>query len=149
MAENADSKLEISPEFRTTGATKMSLAVEMQNGIKELGADGKNGGNRETMIAHAARQAGITFRQAKTFFYAESENPRGKAIEAVRAAIARKEQEKAASNELTELRQRIARIEQLLDTRAANRHRSGSSLDRQEDSGEGRKAGSAHRAMDR
>lgn len=135
MAENADSKLEISPEFRTTGATKMSLAVEMQNGIKELGADRKNGGNRETMIAHAARQAGITFRQAKTFFYAESENPRGKAIEAVRAAIARKEQEKAASNELTELRQRIARIEQLLDTRAANRHRSGSSLDRQEDSG--------------
>lgn len=126
----------------------MSLALEMQNGIKALGADRTSSGNRESMIAHAARQAGITFRQAKTFFYAESENPRGKAIEAVRAAIARKEQEKAASNELTELRARIARIERLLDAASSNGHRQAHPPSGQVDRRYSGILGAPHRSVD-
>lgn len=153
MSETTDNKLESYPVNRTNGAREMSLAFEMQESIQALAgsADRKHGQNRESMIAHAARQAGITFRQAKTFFYAESENPRGKAIEAVRAAVAKiqrdraaaeraailKRQEEAASDELTELRERVARIEQLLGARTSNRSRSGNPLDGPENSNRG------------
>lgn len=103
----------------------MSIAVEMQHGIIALAGERRPSDTRESMIARAARQAGISYRQAKAFFYAETSNPRGNAIEAVREAIARREQqtEKAASDELADLRTRIARLERLLEASGSHGHR--------------------------
>jgi hypothetical protein len=115
MLEKPDSKPETIPEYRnanaTVGTQKMTIAIEMQQGIKRLAGPRRDGDNFESMIARAARAAGISYRQAKTFFYAESDDPRSKAVEAVRAAVAK---HKAASDELTELRNRVARLERLL-----------------------------------
>lgn len=102
----------------------MSIVVEMQRGIIALAGNRLPSDTRESMIARAARQAGISYRQAKSFFYAETRNPRGNAIEAVRDAVARRTQnEQAAANDLSELRSRIARLESLLGATSAHGHR--------------------------
>ena len=125
MAEKPDTKPERIPESRMTnplvGTQKMSIALQMQRDIKLLAGPRRSGDNHESMIARAARAAGISYRQAKTFFYGESDDPRSKSVEAVRAAVAK--QEMAGSDELKELRERIVRLEHLLDAASANRRR--------------------------
>lgn len=129
MADDHDAKPDNRPVCRKVGINKMSIVVEMQTSIFKLAGERRPSDTRESMIARAARAAGISYRQAKSFFYAESQNPRGEAIDLVRAAVAQKNLkiEQQASDELTELKRRIARLEMLIASAAAHLDRSSDS----------------------
>ena len=107
------------------GSQKMSIVLEMQAGIYKLAGERRPSDTRESMIRRAARAAGISYRQARSFFYAETENPRAKAIEAVREAVAKRDQQiqQQASDELTELRRRVTRLEMLIAVASENLNR--------------------------
>jgi len=102
--------------------SEMHVALEMKQSIVLLGAEGPED-TRESMIARAARRAGISFRQAKSFFYGETTNPRSRAVERVRAAIdnANAAQEAKARDESRHIREQIAILEQRLSALAAHR----------------------------
>ena len=106
MPENASRK----PE------SEMNVAAEMKRSIVTLAGPRQDTDTRESMIARAARRAGISFRQAKTFFYGETTNPRFGVIERVRAAIenANLAQEAKARAEYEHVREQIALLEQRL-----------------------------------
>lgn len=108
------------------GIKKMSIVVEMQTSIYKLAGERRPSDTRESMIARAARAAGISYRQAKSIYYAETENPRAQVIEAVRKAIAQQnlKVEQQATDELTELRSRVSRLEMLIASAAAHLDRS-------------------------
>lgn len=121
----------------------LSVSIEMKKSIIKLAGPRLPEDNRESFIARGAYHAGISFRQAKTFFYKESANPRSKAVEQVRAAIARNNRliEEAASNEIKSLRNRLARLESVIASLASNPNGAAvrvdggrAALDRQEDS---------------
>lgn len=78
--ENASEKTE-------TKSRVMSVVLEMKQSIVALGGPRQPEDTRESMINRAARKAGISFRQAKSFFYGESSDPRASVVERVRAAI--------------------------------------------------------------
>jgi hypothetical protein len=89
----------------------------MREYVLEVAGQGGVYDNRMSVIARAARKAGITFRQAKSLFYGEITDPTHLAARRMideANAIKDRREEKAASNELNELRQRLARLEHLL-----------------------------------
>ena len=100
----------------------MNVASEMKRSIVLLAGPRQDTDTRESMIARAARRAGISFRQAKTFFYGETTNPRFKVVERVRAAIenANVAQEAKARAEFERVRDQIALLEQRLAALAAD-----------------------------
>jgi len=101
----------------------MNVAAEMKQSIVLLAGPRQETDTRESMIARAARRAGISFRQAKTFFYGETTNPRVRVVERVRAAIenANVAQEAKARAEYEHVREQIAFLEQRLAALDANR----------------------------
>ena len=102
--------------------SEMHVALEMKQSIVLLAGARQPEDTRESMIARAARKAGISFRQAKTFFYGETTNPRSGVVERVRAAIdnANAAQEAKARDEATRIREQIALLEQRLNALAAH-----------------------------
>lgn len=102
--------------------TEMHVAAEMRQSMIVLAGPRQPEDTRESMIARAARKAGISFRQAKTFFYGETDNPRLRAVERVRAAInnANARQEAKAREEYELVREQIALLEQRLAALDAN-----------------------------
>lgn len=119
MPENLSRKLE----------SEMSVAAEMKQSIVLLAGPRQDADTRGSMIARAARRAGISFRQAKTFFYAECDNPRIGVVERVRAAInkANVAQEAKARAEYQHIQEQIQLLEQRLAAIDADLARSGSS----------------------
>lgn len=97
--------------------SEMHVALEMKQSIVLLAGTRQPEDTRESMIARAARRAGISFRQAKSFFYGETTNPRSGVVERVRAAIdnANAAQEAKARDESTRIREQIALLEQRLN----------------------------------
>ena len=67
----------------------MSVATEMHQSIRTLAGPRADSDTRETMLARAARRAGITSRQARALYYGEAKDPKSSVVERVRAAIAR------------------------------------------------------------
>jgi hypothetical protein len=65
-----------------------ALLDDMQSAIEILAGPRQSGDTRESMIARAARKAGISYRQAKSFFYREAVNPSGLAVISVQRALA-------------------------------------------------------------
>lgn len=103
MPESSDDKAEI----------VMSVALEMKSSIVALAGARSDSDTKESMIARAARKAGIGYRIAKAFYYGETKNPRSDAVERVRAAV-RQTQEQKARREASELAIHIARLEATL-----------------------------------
>lgn len=81
MAESSSRK----PE--TEGCVVTSVAIEMKRSIVLLAGTRRDSDTRESMIARAARRAGISFRQAKSLFYGETRDPRASVVESVRSAM--------------------------------------------------------------
>jgi hypothetical protein len=104
MPESSDGKTE---------NVTMSVALEMKSSIVSLAGARSDCDTRESMIARAARRAGIGYRIAKAFYYGETANPRSDAVEKVRAAV-RQTQEQKARREASELAIQIARLEATL-----------------------------------
>lgn len=94
----------------------MNVAAEMKQSIVLLAGPRQSSDTRESMISRAARRAGISFRQAKSFFYGESTDPRASVVERVRAAIdnANTAQEAKARAEYQHIREQIALLQQRL-----------------------------------
>ena len=65
----------------------MHCADEMRNAIVTLAGERRWHDTRESWLAGAARKAGISYRQAKAFFYGEARNPSVATVERVRAAL--------------------------------------------------------------
>lgn len=105
-----------SSDERTENVT-MSIALEMKQSIVALAGARSDCDTRESMIARAARRAGIGYRIAKALYYGETRNPRSDAVEKVRAAV-KQTSEQRARREATELANRIATLEAAL--RSAN-----------------------------
>ncbi len=105
----------------------MSIALEMKSSIVALAGARSDCDTKESMIARAARRAGIGFRIAKAFYYGETANPRSDAVEKVRAAV-RQTQEQKARREAQQLAARIATLEAAL--RSANPDMDRQDLDR-------------------
>ena len=87
-------------EKSSRGSDGMSttLAEEMKDGIVRLCGDRSVHDNRESWLARGARRAGISCRQAKSLFYAESDDPSGQVVWRVLRALKeldRKAEEKA------------------------------------------------------
>jgi hypothetical protein len=66
---------------------KMQIAEEMKHAVTMLAGERGWHDTRESWLAGAARKAGISYRQAKAFFYGEASNPSSEAVERVRAAL--------------------------------------------------------------
>lgn len=75
-----------------------SLAEEMRRAIVALAGPRSWLDTRESMIARAARKAGLTFRQARALFYGETADPKYSVVRRVREAVdleaARREHQK-------------------------------------------------------
>lgn len=87
-------------EKSSRGSDGMSttLAEEMKDGIARLCGPRAVHDNRESWLARGARRAGISYRQAKSLFYSESEDPSGQVVWRVLHALKeldRKAEEKA------------------------------------------------------
>ena len=86
------------------------LALEMRSRLLTLAGPRRWTDTRESMLARAARRAGITYRTAKSLFYCESADPKSSVVERIRAATAEQEATNARQ-EYRELCDRIARLE--------------------------------------
>lgn len=96
------------------------LAIDMRNAIIELAGDRAVFDSRERWIARAARVAGVSYRTARAFFYAEHDEPRSSSVEKVRMALARKRKEQTdaeavSRNEYREIMDRISILEARLN----------------------------------
>lgn len=124
MSEGSE-KSSAKPE--TLGAIVSSVALEMKHSIVALGRSPAGLDTRESMIARAARRAGITFRQARALFYGETTDPKYSVVERIRQARAAAEKERAdaeaARDEYHALLARIAACEEALRVRDADFHR--------------------------
>ena len=73
------------------------IAAEMKRAIVALAGSRSWSDSRESMIARAARKAGLTFRQARSLYYGETADPKFSVVQKVREAVdreaARREQE--------------------------------------------------------
>ena len=103
MSESSDERAEI----------VMSIALEMKHSIVALAGARSDCDTKESMIARAARRAGIGFRIAKSFYYGETRNPRSENVERVRAAV-RTLQEREARKDAQQLATQIARLDATL-----------------------------------
>ncbi len=90
-------------------------------------------GNRKGWLARAARQvSGVSYRTIKSFWYGEIENPNHLAAQVLRREAAlkqdraarRKQNEQEAINEIEQLRERLARLEEILVPQNADLGRS-------------------------
>lgn len=70
----------------------MDVAVEMRESIIELAGPREWHATRESWLAKAARESGISYRTAKSIFYEQHADHRASVVEKVRAAMARKQQ---------------------------------------------------------
>lgn len=99
---------------KSSGVSKVSsLSIEMRQAIIRLGGPRDWYATRESWLAKAARNAGITYRTAKSLFYCEAEDPRASVVERIRTAIAARctQDEVKARDEFSELSARLARLE--------------------------------------
>lgn len=65
-----------------------ALVDEMHSAILVLAGPRSSYDSRESMLSRASRAAGISYRQAKSFFYRESTNPSAHVVARVRNALA-------------------------------------------------------------
>ncbi|WP_454917334.1 hypothetical protein [Xanthobacter sediminis] len=67
----------------------MTIAAEMNQSIRVLAGPRGDNDTRESMLARAARRAGISYRQARALYYSEAKDPKSSVVERVRAAVIR------------------------------------------------------------
>lgn len=68
---------------------KVNIADEMHQSIWQLAGGRGEHDTRETMLARAARRAGISQRQARALYYREAKDPKSSVVERVRDAISK------------------------------------------------------------
>lgn len=105
----------------------MNVTFEMKQSIITLAGPRQPEDTRESMIRRAARRAGISFRQAKSYFYGEASDFRMSGVERVRAAIAKANagQEAKAREEYAAISEQISILEQRLAALAPHLDRTG------------------------
>ena len=95
------------PETHSSRAEMNALLDDMQSAMLVLAGPRQASDTRESMIARAARKAGITYRQAKSFFYREAVNPSAQAVVAVQRAMT----ELSTAQDIRGECERIAKLE--------------------------------------
>lgn len=73
----------------TEQSEAMNIAAEMHQSIRELAGPRGDNDTRESMLARAARRAGISYRQAMALYYSEAKDPKSSVVERVRSAVIR------------------------------------------------------------
>ena len=74
--------------FSASEPIERRLLREMKEKVKLLAGPWVDSDTKEARIARAARAAGISFRQAKSLYYGETQDPRSSVVERVREAAA-------------------------------------------------------------
>lgn len=121
--------------FRAERAQVTDVPAEMQTAIRLLAGPRKYGETTERAIERAAKIARLTYRTAKAFWYRERELPKERDVSLVRQAMQRMndlgeslaadltrfadDQEKAAHDEVRELRERVEALERMLCSRSS------------------------------
>ena len=101
---------------KSSSEGKMTCADEMRSAIATLAGERRWHDTRESWLAGAARKAGISYRQAKAFFYGEARNPSVETVERVRAALKHKLPGAASDdNGIEELRTLVAQMDAVAD----------------------------------
>lgn len=96
----------------TEQSRAMSIAAEMHQSIRTLAGPRGENDTRESMLARAARRAGISQRQARALFYGEAKDPKSSVVERVRAAVIRST--KKAENDAREIAVSTADVGELV-----------------------------------
>ena len=95
---------------------KMTCADEMKTAIATLAGERRWHDTRESWLAGAARKAGISYRQAKAFFYGEARNPSVETVERVRAALKHQPVGTGShDNGIEELRTLVSQLDSVAD----------------------------------
>jgi len=81
----------------TEQSEAMSIAAEMHQLIMTLAGPRGENDTRESMLARAARRAGISHRQARALYYGEAKDPKSSVVERVRSTL-KKANEKAEAH---------------------------------------------------
>ena len=101
---------------KSSSEGKMFCADEMRSAISTLAGERRWHDTRESWLAGAARKAGISYRQAKAFFYGEARNPSVETFERVRAALKHKLPGAASDDHgLEELRALVSELDRVAD----------------------------------
>lgn len=93
--------------------------VDWRTSLEVIAGSRSWGDTRESMIARAARRAGITFRAAKALYYGETRDPRDSIARAIRHAVAARDLNAAIKMQAD----RLATIADGLEARDADFHR--------------------------
>ena len=106
-------------EFGSGVRVVTATCIEMRNAIIKLAGPREWHDNRKSWLSKAAVTAGVSYRTAKAFFYAEGHEPRSSAVDRVRAAVRRMEREEtlkeqAARDDYQALLGRVAQLEAAL-----------------------------------
>lgn len=98
----------------------MDATVEAKRLICEIGSGFPTGTPLKTIISRVAREVCIGERRVRAFWNGEVRRPHSDEIDALRMAAA-KRRERTHSDELSELRDRISRLESILEKAAQER----------------------------
>ena len=91
----------------------MDAALEAKSLISTIGQGFPVGTPIKTVIARVSRDVGLGERRVRAFWNGEVSRPHSDGIDALRAAAA-KRQHRTATDELRELRQRVAHLERII-----------------------------------
>ena len=91
------------------------IAIEMRRAVIALAGEREWNETREAWLRRAAKRAGVSYRTARSFFYAEVSDPRASVVELVRAAVvaANKDRVSKLAEARREHEEIIVRIEAL------------------------------------
>ena len=113
MSANLAKSAEIS-SARSIGTCKMEITVEARSLIREIAGTTDYGFQIQEMLTLVARKTGIGARRLRGIWNSEARSIRAEEIDALRAAAASRKriaEEAKASDELEQLRGRIASLE--------------------------------------
>lgn len=112
----------------STDNPKTLTAEIMQAALRDLGEQLRERGDRDArLIEKCADAVGLTYRKAKSYWYGEKTSPDRVHFNAIKRLLSGEAE--APSNELQELRDRLDRLEALLDEERARNRGAASSED--------------------
>ena len=109
----------MSEKSSTNSESRVMSDVDWRSSLEIIAGSWSWDDTRESMIARAARRAGITFRAAKALYYGETRDPRDSIARAIRHAVAARDLNAAINMQAD----RLATIADGLEARDADFHR--------------------------
>jgi hypothetical protein len=105
-----------------------ALALEASTGLRRLAGPAMSGDRVKSQIARAARAAGLSYWRAFDLWYRKARRIEAQELEAIRAAAARRSQEKnnefaAIADDFEALAERVSRLAAGSDRASADRMR--------------------------